>query len=122
VVEPVGFGQLLTATALPVLTMVCGYWRWASAVLISTRAADDLYAGWWQHLSTLGATPRVMLEGEGAVGRRRQRQVRLPTGDWHAQQVAKEQYWLPRVAPLLPLPIPEPVAKPLSARGSSSAW
>ena len=26
------------------------------AVLIPTRAAEDLYAGWWQHLSTLGAT------------------------------------------------------------------
>jgi aminoglycoside phosphotransferase (APT) family kinase protein len=33
--------------------------------------------------------------------------VRLPAGDWYAQQVAKEQ---PRLAPLLPLPIPEPVA------------
>jgi len=37
--------------------MVCGYSRWASAVLIPTRTAEDLYAGWWQRLSTLGATP-----------------------------------------------------------------
>jgi aminoglycoside phosphotransferase (APT) family kinase protein len=42
--------------------------------------------------------------------------VRLPAGDWYAQQVAKEQYWLPRLAPLLPLPIPEPVA------GGERAW
>jgi len=49
---PVGFGQVRTATQLPVLTMVCGYSQWASAVL--TRFAEDLYAGWWQHLSTLG--------------------------------------------------------------------
>jgi transposase len=81
---PVGFGQVRTATALPVLTMVCGYSRWASAVLIPTRTAEDLYAGWWQHLSTLGATPRVLVwDGEGAVGRWRQRQPEL-TGACHA--------------------------------------
>jgi aminoglycoside phosphotransferase (APT) family kinase protein len=37
--------------------------------------------------------------------------VRLPTGDWYAQQVDKEQRWLPVLAPQLPLPIPTPVAK-----------
>jgi aminoglycoside phosphotransferase (APT) family kinase protein len=37
--------------------------------------------------------------------------VRLPTGDWYAQQVEKEQRWLPVLAPQLPLPIPEPVAQ-----------
>jgi len=51
---PVGYGQVRTATALPVMTMVCGYSRWASALLIPTRTAEDLYAGWWQHLSILG--------------------------------------------------------------------
>jgi len=28
-----------------VLTMVCGYSRWLSAVLIPTRSAADLFAG-----------------------------------------------------------------------------
>ena len=37
--------------------------------------------------------------------------LRLPTGDWYAQQVAKEQRWLPLLAPQLPLPIPVPVAQ-----------
>ena len=78
VVVPVGFGQVRTAMVLPVLTMVCGYSRWASAVLIPTRCAEDLYAGWWQHLSTLGAAPRVLVwDGEGAVGRWRARQPEL---------------------------------------------
>jgi aminoglycoside phosphotransferase (APT) family kinase protein len=36
--------------------------------------------------------------------------VRLPSGPWYAQQVAKEQRWLPLLAPRLPLPIPTPVA------------
>ena len=75
---PVGYGQVRTSTALPVLTMVCGYSRWASAVLIPTRTAEDLYAGWWQHLSLLGAAPRVLVwDGEGAVGRWRARQSEL---------------------------------------------
>ncbi len=37
--------------------------------------------------------------------------VRLPSGNWYAQQVDKEQRWLPVLAPQLPLPIPTPVAK-----------
>jgi transposase len=67
---PVGCGQVRTATQLPVLTMVTGYSRWLSALLIPSRSAEDLFAGWWQHLSALGAVPRVLVwDGEGAVGR-----------------------------------------------------
>ena len=59
-----------TTKQLPVLNMVCGYPRWADAVLISSRAAEDLLAGWWQLLAELGAVPRVLVwDGEGAVGR-----------------------------------------------------
>jgi transposase len=75
---PVGFGQSRTAKHLPVLTMVTGYSRWASAVLVPTRTAEDLYAGWWSHIAALGACPRVLVwDGEGAVGRWRQRQPEL---------------------------------------------
>ena len=67
---PVGYGQTRSATQLPVLTMVCGYSRWAAAVLIPSRTAEDLFAGWWQLLAGLGAVPRVLVwDGEGAVGR-----------------------------------------------------
>jgi transposase len=67
---PVGSGQVRTAKQLPVLTMVSGYSRWASAVLIPTRNAEDLFAGWWQLISALGAVPRLLVwDGEGAVGR-----------------------------------------------------
>jgi transposase len=58
---PVGFGQTRTAKQLPVLTMVIGYSRWLSGVLIPTRAAEDLFAGWWGHLAALGAVPRVLV-------------------------------------------------------------
>ena len=67
---PVGCGQIRPATALPVLTMVCGYSRWVAAVLIPSRAAEDLLAGWWQLLAGLGAVPRALVwDGEGVVGR-----------------------------------------------------
>ena len=67
---PVGCGQVRTAKQLPVLTMVSGYSRWASAVLIPTRNAEDLFAGWWQLICALGAVPRLLVwDGEGAIGR-----------------------------------------------------
>jgi transposase len=66
---PVGFGQSRTAKQLPVLTMVSAYSRMLFARLIPTRRAEDLYGGWWRHLSRLGAVPRVLVwDGEGAVG------------------------------------------------------
>ncbi len=69
---PVGFGQVRTAKQLPVLTMVSGYARWLSALLIPSRAAQDLFAGWWQLLQGLGGVPGLLVwDGEGAVGRHR---------------------------------------------------
>jgi len=39
-------------------------------VLIPSRNAGDLYAGWWQLIQELGAVPRLLVwDGEGAVGR-----------------------------------------------------
>ena len=37
--------------------------------------------------------------------------VRLPSGDSYTAQVDKEHRWLPYLAPQLPLPIPQPLAK-----------
>jgi len=67
---PVGFGQSRGPTELPVLTMVTGYSRWLSAVLIPSRRVEDLFAGWWQLIHALGAVPRTLVwDGEGAIGR-----------------------------------------------------
>src|SRR5690242_13114614 len=69
---PVGFGQTRTTKQLPVLTMVTGYARWLSAVLIPNRGVEDLLTGWWQLIETLGAVPRLLVwDGEGAIGRYR---------------------------------------------------
>jgi transposase len=75
---PAGFGQTRTASQLPVLTMITGYARWASALLVPSRRPADLYAGWWRLLHQLGAVPRVLVwDGEAAVGRWRPRQPEL---------------------------------------------
>ena len=39
-------------------------------MLIPSRHAEDLFAGWWQLIAGLGAVPRVLVwDGEGAIGR-----------------------------------------------------
>jgi aminoglycoside phosphotransferase (APT) family kinase protein len=48
--------------------------------------------------------------------------IRLPSGDWYARQVAKEQRWLPVLAPRLPLPIPTPVAMGEPGCGFPYPW
>ena len=70
VTVPAGPGQERGAARLPVLTMVSGYSRWLSAVLVPSRHAQDLFAGWWQLIAALGAVPRALVwDGEGAIGR-----------------------------------------------------
>jgi transposase len=69
---PVGFGQARTAKQLPVLTMITGYARHVDGLLIPSRNAEDLFAGWWRLVERLGAVPRTLVwDGEGAVGRYR---------------------------------------------------
>ncbi len=46
--------------------------------------------------------------------------VRLPSGEIYAQQVDKEHRWLPALAPQVPLPIPEPLAR--GAPGCGYPW
>jgi len=74
---PVGFGQVRKPTQLPVLTMVCAYSRWLLALLLPSRWAEDLFAGWWRLIERLGAVPRVLVwDGEGRdrpLARRAQR-------------------------------------------------
>jgi aminoglycoside phosphotransferase (APT) family kinase protein len=48
--------------------------------------------------------------------------IRLPSGDWYAKQVDKEQRWLPVLAPQLPLPIPTPVARGEPDAGYPYSW
>jgi aminoglycoside phosphotransferase (APT) family kinase protein len=48
--------------------------------------------------------------------------IRMPSGDWYAEQVDKEQRWLPVLARQLPLPIPTPVARGAPGCGYPYQW
>jgi aminoglycoside phosphotransferase (APT) family kinase protein len=48
--------------------------------------------------------------------------VRLPSAEGYVAQVEKEHRWLPRLAPLLPLPIPVPLAKGIPDHGYPWPW
>ncbi len=48
--------------------------------------------------------------------------VRLPSAASYSRQVEKEHQWLPKLAPLLPLPIPTPLAKGAPAHGYPWHW
>lgn len=48
--------------------------------------------------------------------------VRLPSGPQYALQVEKEQKWLPKLAPHLPLPVPVPLALGTPAHGYPWQW
>jgi transposase len=81
---PVGSGQARAAKQLPVLTMITGYARHVDGLLIPSRTAQDLFAGWWRLIERLGAVPRTLVwDGEGAVGRYR-RGGSVLTADTHA--------------------------------------
>jgi aminoglycoside phosphotransferase (APT) family kinase protein len=48
--------------------------------------------------------------------------IRLPSAELYVPQVEKEQTWLPRLAPSLPLPIPAPLACGAPAEGYPFPW
>ncbi|GGZ18424.1 hypothetical protein GCM10010387_08640 [Streptomyces inusitatus] len=48
--------------------------------------------------------------------------VRLPRGDWAVGQAEAEHFWLPRIAPLLPVAVPEPLALGTPALGYPWPW
>jgi hypothetical protein len=54
------------AKQLPVLAMVTGYARWACAVLVPSRRAEDFFAGWWQLIAGLGMAYAMMQAQETA--------------------------------------------------------
>lgn len=48
--------------------------------------------------------------------------IRLPSGEEYARQVKKEQEWLPKIAPHLPLPIPQPIAMGMPSEDYPWNW
>jgi aminoglycoside phosphotransferase (APT) family kinase protein len=90
---------------------------------IDVPLARRLIAGQFPHWSDL---PIAEVEVDGWDNRTfrlgSELTIRLPSGDWYAQQVDKEQRWLPVLAPRLPLPIPAPVARGQPDAGYPYPW
>ena len=68
---PVGFGQVRKPAQRTVLTMVTGYSRGLSTILIPTRRAEDLFTIWWRLIPPVGG--RAPDAGLRRGGRRRAR-------------------------------------------------
>lgn len=66
-------------------------------------------------VASTGTDNRMVRLGDDLV-------VRLPRIGWGATSVAHEQHWLPRLAPHLPVAIPEPVALGEPGRGYPWPW
>lgn len=79
---------------------------------ITPRLVDCLVAEQFPRWSRLPVAP-VELDGNDNTTFRLGSglSVRLPSADAYVAQVDKEHRWLPILAPLLPLPIPEPLAR-----------
>jgi transposase len=74
---PLGAGQNGRGQ-VPVITMAQGYSRWLSGRLIPSRQTEDLFAGQWELVRSLGAVPKALVwDGESAVGRWRGRRCEL---------------------------------------------
>jgi aminoglycoside phosphotransferase (APT) family kinase protein len=48
--------------------------------------------------------------------------IRLPSAEEYVRQVEKEQKWLPKIEPHLPLPIPQPIAMGMPSEGYPWNW
>lgn len=90
-------------------------------LLIDTGLARRLVAAQFPEWADLDVAPvvpggwdnRTFRLGPGLL-------IRLPSAARYAAQVEKEQMWLPRLAPQLPVPIPAPVA--VGAPGEGYPW
>jgi aminoglycoside phosphotransferase (APT) family kinase protein len=86
---------------------------------LARRLVDSQFSLW-------SDLPITEVEADGWDNRTfrlgRELTVRLPSGDWYAKQVEKEQRWLPVLALELPLPIPSPVALGAPDAGFPYPW
>ncbi|MEU3606708.1 aminoglycoside phosphotransferase family protein [Streptomyces sp. NPDC035033] len=83
------------------------------------RLVADQFPGWAgldvRRVASAGTDNAMFRLGDGLV-------VRMPKAEWAAGQAEKEQRWLPRLAPSLPLPVPVPVGAGAPGEGFGRAW
>jgi aminoglycoside phosphotransferase (APT) family kinase protein len=91
----------------------------ATTCAVVARLVEAQFPG-WAHLPVT----RVDLGGHDNTTFRLGDELcaRLPSADEYVPQVEKEHRWLPVLAPRLPLPIPEPVARGAPGPGFPRPW
>ena len=95
----------------------------ATVPAIDEHLARRLVDGQFPQWADLPITPVELSGVDNRTFRLgRQMTVRLPSGQWYALQVDKEQRWLPFLAPRLSLPIPTPVTRGIPGEGYPYSW
>jgi aminoglycoside phosphotransferase (APT) family kinase protein len=90
---------------------------------IDTSLVKRLLAAQFPHWAGLPVTPAVPQGWDNRTFRLGERMtVRLPSAERYVAQVEKEHWWLPRLAPQLPLPIPVPLGRGVPADGYPWPW
>jgi aminoglycoside phosphotransferase (APT) family kinase protein len=90
---------------------------------IDAALVRRLLAAQFPHWAALPLQPVRSAGTDNALYRLgEERVVRLPRIHWAVEQVEKEQAWLPRLAPRLPLAIPVPLAKGAPGEGYPWDW
>ncbi|MBP3961587.1 aminoglycoside phosphotransferase family protein [Paenibacillus lignilyticus] len=83
------------------------------------RLLEEQFPEWAElpltRIQSSGTDNAIYLLGEDLA-------VRMPRIDWATGQAELEQYWLPKLAPHLPLPIPAPLAIGVPAEGYPWQW
>lgn len=92
-------------------------------LIIDSTLVRRLIAEQFPHWSELPISPVVNSGWDNRTFRLGQKMlVRMPSAVHYALQVEKEQLWLPKLAPLLPLEIPNPLALGEPANGYPWKW
>ena len=92
-------------------------------VATDVRLVRRLLAGQFSQWAGLPVAPVPLAGTDNALYRLGDDMaVRLPRIAWAADDVAKEQEWLPRLGPHLPVPVPQPLGQGEPAEGYPWPW
>lgn len=95
----------------------------ADEVDTSEALVRDLLMAQFPQWASLPIQPAIVSGTDNAIFRLGENMlVRLPRIQWAIEQVDKEQAWLPKIAPFLPLAIPSPIAKGVPGSGYPWNW
>lgn len=90
---------------------------------VTSALVHRLLAAQFPQWSDLGLQPVASAGTDNALFRLgKDMVVRMPIVDWAVADVEKEQEWLPRLAPFLPVPIPTPISMGDPGGGYPYSW